>query len=153
MKQILLVIVILIGASSVSLGQCGAGSGKTRDDREALKELIKEWADAAVHADLPKLDKMAVAGFKGSAEGISFDKKMLLSAIRNGQMKVASWDCDDVSVEPKGNAAVVVGRCTLTNATYMGKDFSGRWQFTDRFVKEKDGTWRAVNMQSKRIKQ
>ncbi len=153
MKQILLVIVILIAASSVSLGQCGAGSGKPKDDRAALKELIKEWADAAVHADLQKLDKVAVAGFRGSAEGISFDKKMLLSAIRSGQMKVASWDCDDVTVEAKGNTAIVVGRCTLTNATYMSKDFSGRWQFTDRFVKEKDGTWRAVSVQAKRIKQ
>ena len=80
---------------------------------------------------------------------------MLREAIRSGQMKVASWDCnnDDMKVSVRGNAATVTGRCTLSNAVYMGKDFSGGWDFTDRFVKQKDGGWRAVSSQAKRVRQ
>lgn len=157
MKRILFVVAILFSASSISLRSSSIGfAGKPQDnDQGTLKQLIKEWADAAVHGDLQKLDKFADDNFRGSAEGISFNKKMLLSAIRSGQMKVAAWDCnnDDMKVNVKGNAAVVTGRCTLSNATYMGKDFSGGWDFTDHFVKQRDRSWRAVSSQSKRIKQ
>lgn len=154
MKRTLLVTAILIAALSISLGRSPAGFQKRSDnDQEALKQLIKEWADAAVHGDLQKLEKFADDNFRGSAEGISFNKKMLVAAIRSGQMKVASWDCDDVKVNIRGNAAEATGRCMLSNATYMGKDFSGKWDFTDRFVKQRDGSWRAVSSQSKRNKQ
>lgn len=154
MKRILFVIAMLIATSSIVLGRNAAWmQNNPVNDEEALKQLIKEWADAAVHADLAKLEKFADDSFRGSAEGISFNKRVLLTAIRSGQMKVARWDCDDVKVNVRGNAAGVTGRCTLSNATYMGKDFSGRWDFTDRFVKQRDGSWRAVSSQSKRIKQ
>lgn len=156
MKRILLVIAILVAAAYVSPGWSAVGlQNKSSDmnDQEALKQLVKEWADAAVHGDLQKLDRFADDNFRGSAEGISFDKKKLVAAIRSGQMKVASWDCDDIKVNVRGSAGVVTGRCMLSNATFMGKDFSGSWEFTDRFVKQRDGGWRAVSSQSKRIRQ
>jgi len=153
MKRTFLVIGMLIAIASN-----GFGLGRIRfqkNDEAVLKQLIKEWADAVVHADQQKLDRFADDNFSGSAEGISFNKKMLAAAIRSGNMKVAAWDCnkDDMRVNVRGNAALVTGGCTLSNATYMGKDFSGGWAFTDRFVKQRDGSWRAVSSQSKRIKQ
>jgi len=90
--------------------------------------------------------------FRGNAEGISFNKKMLLAALKAGQIKVSDWTIADVQVSIRGSAASVRGSSTLTNATYMGKDFSGAYEWTDRFVKQRDGSWRAVSSQSKRIK-
>src|SRR3989442_6771238 len=155
MKRNLLVVALTIAALTITVGTAAnAQSRPTSNDEEALKTLVKEWADAAVHADLQKLEKFADDTFRGNAEGISFNKKMLIAAVRSGQMKVAAWDCgnDDLKVNIRGNSAQVTGRCTLLNATYMGKDFSGEWDFTDRFVKQRDGSWRAVSSQSKRIK-
>ena len=67
-------------------------------------------------------------------------------------MKVAAWTMEDVKVSVKGNSAVVTGKSTLTTATYMGQDFSGEYEWTDRFVRQRDGGWRAVSSQSKRVK-
>ena len=153
MKRTLLVAVMVIAAASLGLGQ-----KNTTNDEDALKQLVREWADAVVHfspSNPSKLERFTDDNFRGSAEGISFNRKMLTDALRSGQMKVASWNCsnDDMKVSVRGNAASVTGRCTLSNAVYMGKDFSGGWDFTDRFVKQKDGSWRAVSSQAKRIRE
>lgn len=120
-------------------------------DEERLKELVKEWADAAVHGDLQKLDRIQADNFSGSTDGRSFNKRTLRQALASGVMKVASWTIEDVKVEVRGNSAVVTGKSTLTNAVFMGDDFSGEYEWTDRFVKQKDGSWRAVASQSKRV--
>ena len=152
MKRTLLVAAMVIAAASLGLGQ------KNSSDEDALKQLVREWADAVVHfspSNPSKLERFTDDNFRGSAEGISFNRKMLTDALRSGQMKVASWNCsnDSMKVSVRGNAASVTGRCTLSNAVYMGKDFSGGWDFTDRFVKQKDGSWRAVSSQAKRIRE
>ena len=153
MKRTLLVAVMVIAAASLGLGQ-----KNTTSDEDALKQLVREWADAVVHfspSNPSKLERFTDDNFRGSAEGLSFNRKMLTDALRSGQMKVASWNCsnDDMKVSVRGNAATVTGRCTLSNAVYMGKDFSGGWDFTDRFVKQRDGSWRAVSSQAKRIRE
>ncbi len=144
-----------IAALTIALGR-GAVSVQNRpmsNDEEALKKLVHEWAMCTVQGDSANLEKFMADNFRGKAEGISFDKKMLLAALKSGQMKVAGWTIDDVRGSIKGNSASATGRSTLTNATYMGRDFSGRWDFTDRFIRQRDGSWRAVSSQSKRIKQ
>lgn len=155
MKRTLLVIAMLIAASAVAQGQKNdprVQDRMTTNDEAALKQLVNEWADAAVHGDVTKLEKFVDINFRGNSEGISFNKKMLLDAIRSGQMKVAAWTIDVTRVSIRGNAATVTGRSTLSNAVYMNKDFSGEYEWTDRFVKQKDGSWRAVSSQSKRAR-
>jgi len=66
---------------------------------------------------------------------------------------VAAWTIDDLKVSIRGNSASVTGRSKLSNAIFMGKDYSGEYEWTDRFVKQRDGSWRAVSSQSKRLKQ
>jgi ketosteroid isomerase-like protein len=125
---------------------------RQQNDEEALKQLVREWADAAVHGDVQTLDRIQADNFSGSSEGRNFGKKMLREALRSGIMKVASWTVEDVKVEVKGNSAVVTGKSTLTNAVFMGDDYSGEYEWTDRFVKQPNGEWRAVTSHSKRVK-
>ena len=156
MKRNLLVAMMAIAALTMVLGR-SAASAQSRplgtNDEEALKKLVHEWAMCTVQGNLQDLEKIMADNFGGDAEGIRFNKKMLLEAIRSGQMKVGDWTLDEVRVSIKGNSASATGRSTLTNATYMNKDFSGNWVWTDRFVKQRDGSWRAVSSQSRRIKQ
>jgi ketosteroid isomerase-like protein len=130
----------------------GQPAQRGQGDEEALEQLVREWADAAVHADLQKLDRIQADDFKGSSEGKSFNKRTLREALRSGMMKVAAWTMEDVKVTVRGNSAVVTGKSTLTNAVFMGEDFSGEYEWTDRFVKQPNGQWRAVTSHSKRVK-
>jgi ketosteroid isomerase-like protein len=113
---------------------------------------VREWADAAVHGDVQTLDRIQADNFDGSSEGRKFSKRELRTALRSGLMKVASWTVEDVKVSVKGNSAVVTGKSTLTNAVFMGDDYSGDYEWTDRFVRQQDGRWRAVSSHSKRVK-
>jgi ketosteroid isomerase-like protein len=121
-------------------------------DEARLGQLVHEWADAAVHGDLQKLDAIQADDFKGSTEGKSFDKRMLREALKSGAMKIAAWTIEDVKVSVRGGSAIVTGKSRLTNATYMGQDFSGDYEWTDHFVRQRDGNWRAVSSQSRRVK-
>jgi ketosteroid isomerase-like protein len=151
MKRFLTGLLTIVALLFLSLN--GMVVSAQNNDEATLKELVREWANAVVHGDLNKLDKIQDDSFKGNAQGIGFNKKALRVALQSQQMVIAAWTIDDVKVKITGNTAVVSGRSTLTNAKYKGQDFSGEWEWTDRFVKQKDGTWRAVNSQSKRIKQ
>ena len=154
MKRIVLATAMLIAASAMALGQKDPRlqDRTMTNDEEALKQSVKEWADAAVHADLAKLGAFVDDNFQGSSEHVSFNKKMLLAAVKSGQMKVAAWTIDDLKVSIRGNSATVTGTSKLSNAIYMGQDFSGEYEWTDRFVRQRGGGWRAVASQSKRIK-
>ena len=154
-RRILLALVLAATASAHAWGQCGAGHMKREaaaDDEAALTQLVREWADAVVHGDIRKLEQIEGENFRGASEGKSFSKRLLHESLRSGAMKVAGWTIDDVKVSVRGNAATVTGRSKLTKATYMGKDFSGEYEWTDHFVKQKDGSWRAVSSQSRRVK-
>ncbi|HEV3469718.1 MAG TPA: nuclear transport factor 2 family protein [Pyrinomonadaceae bacterium] len=160
----------ILGAAVICRGQTGTnkrrvaragavrgkinGQNKPDNEREeeALKNLVREWADAAVHADLAKLDRIQADNFQGSAAGKDFDKRMLREALRSGALKVAAWTVEDMDVKITGNTAVVTGKSTLTNAVFMGTDYSGEYEWTDRFVRQRDGTWRAVTSHAKLIK-
>jgi hypothetical protein len=154
MRRILLAAALAAAASAHAWGQCGMGHMKREAavDEAALTQLVREWADAVVHGDIRKLEQIEGENFRGASEGKSFSKRLLHESLRTGAMKVAGWTVDDVKVSIRGNAATVSGRSKLTNATYMGKDFSGEYEWTDHFVKQKDGSWRAVSSQSRRVK-
>src|SRR6266516_6461570 len=111
MMRTLLVAAMVMATATLGLGQKKTSYQRATNDEGALKQLVHEWADAAVHADLQKLEKFADDNFRGNAEGISFNKQMLREAIRSGQMKVARWDCnnDDMKVNVRGNSAAVTG--------------------------------------------
>lgn len=155
MKRNLLVVAMTIAALTIALGGSAASvqNRPTSNDEEALNKLVHDWAMCTVQGDSANLEKFMDDNFRGNSEGISFNKQMLLAALKSGQMKVTDWTIEDLKVGIKGNSASATGRSTLSNATYMGKDFSGVWDFTDRFVKQRDGSWRAVSSQSKRSKQ
>jgi ketosteroid isomerase-like protein len=144
-----------IAALTIVLGSIVANAQPraANNDQEALTKLIHEWAMCTVQVNMQDLERIMEDTFKGSAEGVSFNKHMLLAALKSGDMKVGDWTIDDEKVTVKGNSASVTGRSKLSSATYKGKDFSGEWTWTDHFVKRRDGSWRAVSSQARRIKQ
>ena len=147
MKRVLSILAV---TALLALSQSGVVSAQNSDEA-ALRELVRELANAIVHKDLDKLNALQ-DDFKGNAQGVGFNKQMLRAALQSKEMEVAAWTIDNVIVKVRGNAAVVTGRSTLSNAKYKGADFSGEWEWTDRFVKQRDGKWRLVASQAKIIK-
>ena len=155
MKRSLLIFSLAIAALTFAMGcmSVGAQPRAASNDEDALKKLVHEWAMCTVQGNTKDLEKIMADTFRGNAEGISFNKHTLFEALKSGQMKVGDWTIDDVKLTINGNSASVTGRSKLSHATYMGKDFSGDWIWTDHFVKQRDGSWRAVSSQSRRINQ
>jgi hypothetical protein len=155
MKRNLLFAMMIIASLTIISGGSPASAQprSTSGDEEALRKLIEEWAMCTVQGNAQDLEKIMADNFDGKTEGKSFKKRELLDALTSGRMKVGGWTVTDVKVSIKGNSASATGRSQLTDATYMGKNFSGNWVWTDRFVKQRDGTWRAVSSQSRRVKE
>src|SRR5438132_1208731 len=92
MKRILLAAALAAAASTYARGQCGAGQMKRPAGEEAaLTQLVREWADAVVHADLQRLEVIEDSTFQGVAEGEKFNKRTFNEALRSGLVKVAGW--------------------------------------------------------------
>ena len=145
MKRTLLVAAMIIALASLALGQ------KTMSkDQEAVRQVVQELTEAVAQGNIEKLDRLQADEFKGEGAGVSLSKKMLRDALRSGDAKVSSWTFDNLQVTVRGSSAVATGRCKLTGASYRGKDYSGSYRWTGRFVRQKDGGWRAVSLATSR---
>jgi len=141
MKRTLLVAAIVIASASLALDQKSMSK-----DQEAVRQVVQELTEAVVQGDIEKLDRLQADEFKGEGGGLNLSKKVLHNALRSGDAKVSSWTVDNLQVTVRGSSAVATGRCKLTGASYRGKDYSGSYRWTGRFVKQKDGGWRAVSL-------
>ena len=145
MKRTLLVVGMLIAVCSLAFGQKPMPTDRNKD-QEALKRIVQELTEAVAHGDTDKLNQLQADNFQGTGGGLSLSKAVLHNALRSGDAKVSSWTVDNLQVAVRGNSATVTGRCQLTGATYKGKDYSGNYNWTGRFVRQKDGSWRAVSL-------
>src|SRR5437764_12822096 len=93
MRRTLLVVFIVTASALLGLGLKDTANRTMANDEDALKQLVREWADAVVNGDLQKLEKFADDNLRGNAEGIAFSRQLLREVIRSGQMKDASSDC------------------------------------------------------------
>ena len=140
MKRTLLVAGMVIAAASLAFGQKTTPTDRSKDEA-ALKQLVQDLAEAVAQGDTEKLNRLQTDDFKGTGDGLSLSKSVLHSALRSGDAKVSSWTVEGLKVTVRGNSATVTGLCHLTGATYKGKDYSGDYRWTGRFVKQTGGSW------------
>ncbi|OLE50908.1 MAG: hypothetical protein AUG51_25750 [Acidobacteria bacterium 13_1_20CM_3_53_8] len=135
----------------LALSQSGGSALAQNNDEAALNQLVHELADAIVKRDFTKLNALR-EDFTGNAQGRAFNKRMLQAALQSGEMQVASWEIFDVKVKfTSKRTAIVTGRSRLTDAKYQGLNFSGEWEWTDNFLKQRDGNWRLISSRSRII--
>lgn len=118
---------------------------------ETLKQLEHEWTDALKAADTEKLGQILADDWTGLGyDGKMETKQSVMASLKSGASKVESFDFGPMSVKVLGSVAVVQGSDTEKSTT-KGKDTSGKWVWTDVFVK-RDGKWLAVRSQSAKLK-
>lgn len=116
------------------------------DDQQALEKIQHQWADARLKRD---------GSFATQIEADNFTVVWPDGQIINKQDDVKSYEADgavfsefkitDLDVRFYGETAIVIGQGSIKGHTPT-KDLSGRYVWTDTFVKQ-NGAWKAVASQ------
>ena len=95
------------------------------------------------------LDKTLGKDWILNADGQVSSKKQSLADIKGKALKFESMALSDMRAIVIGEMAIVSGADT-EKSSYRGKDTSGKYRWTDTFVK-RDGRWQCVVTYSTRV--
>ena len=145
MKQILAAVLLL--ATIAPLGQA-------KSDKNSLEQILiqmeNDWSEADTHKDAAALSRILAEDWIGiDFEGTVLNKAQALRGIGSGSTSLESTVLRNMKVRIYGNTAVVTGSDT-ERGEYHGKDSSGRYLWTDVFVR-RNGRWQAVSSQSTKL--
>ena len=126
------------------------GQSKKNSVEQTLIQLEQDWSEADLHRDAAALKRILADDWIGiDFEGTVLTKPQALVGIASDSGSLASTVLRNMKVRVYGNTAVVTGTDTETG-DYHGKDSSGRYQWTDVFVR-RGGRWQAVSSQSTKL--
>lgn len=135
-----LLAVLALVALTPALAQAPGGAEKE------LTDVENGWAEATVKGDVQALERLYTEEYLAiDPAGATYTKAQDIASVKSGNFKLATFKLDEVKVRVHGEVAVVTGRNTI-KATYMGKDISGAYRFTDVFVK-RAGRWQVLTTQ------
>jgi len=128
--------------------------GQTKRDKNSVEETLiqmeHEWSQADIQNDGTALNRILAEDWIGiDFEGTLLTKAQALRGIRSDSASLESTVLRDMKVRVYGNTAIVTGTDT-EKGQYHGKDSSGKYLWTDVFVRRK-GRWQAVSSQSTRL--
>jgi uncharacterized protein (TIGR02246 family) len=130
-------------SSAATTAAAAAAASPAENVEQALIRLEREWAEALVKADVTALDRVMADDWSMTTwDGRTQTKAQSIEEIKSGVSKFEAASADNFKVRVFGDAAVV----TLTQtekSQERGKDNSGRYLYTDVWVK-RDGKWQAV---------
>ena len=104
-------------------------------ERDALAALLKK--DIAAFGRIFADDAVVI-----TPDGSPQTKAQLLADVKSGDLVVESSEISDMKVRAYGDTAVVT-YVTTDKGKFKGQDISGRYRWTDVFVR-RGGTWQIV---------
>ena len=143
LTAIILTCFLVAAAHIVCAEEPTAAPSDVSSVKDILVQIEHDWGNALLKADVA-----AWSRFLGDdwvltySDGTLVTKPMALADLKEGALKIESFQLDDLKVRVYGDAAVVTGLIT-EKSKFRDKDTSGRRRFTDVFVKL-DGRWQAV---------
>lgn len=154
---------LLIAGSLFTVGQAKADCMKGDMDcmkngmksdaaavEQTLKQMERDWNQATIAKDVEKVNRILADDWTGiDFRGTTVTKAETIEELKSGESGNQSVELGEITVKVFGNTAVVIGSDT-EKSTYHGKDSSGRYTWTDVFVK-RAGRWQAVASQSTKI--
>ena len=116
---------------------------RTGATTQALIGLENKWVDALVKSDAAALDSIFDRAYVDTDEQSQrSDKQGVLSALKSGDLHIASIKLSDMQVHVYGDAAVVIGAAAQVG-NFKGQPLTAKIIFTDTFIKQ-NGKWSAV---------
>jgi len=108
-----------------------------------ITQLEKDWVAAIVKKDVPVLERVLAADFRGTSPSAdTFFKPEAINDLASGDYAVKAMDLDEIVVKVYGDTAVSFTSQAETSQ-YLGKDTSGHYHFTDVWI-FRDGRWQVV---------
>ena len=153
MKQIIVVGLFLVAASSFAFGQTNPPkSAQNLKVEQEIKRLELEWFDSYVRGNRAAFDRIvadeAVITYGNGKIG---NKAEAIAEIKVPADPSYSLTSDDVQVRVYGDTAIVTGRVT-EKGTFNGRSINSQSRYTDVWVRQK-GRWQVVAAQNTRIPQ
>ncbi|MFL6464831.1 MAG: nuclear transport factor 2 family protein [Bryobacteraceae bacterium] len=121
-------------------------------DEQSIIQIEQEMLASLLKGDASAYERyLADTCRLTDPDGMVMDKARLLSDIKSGDLKFESSKLDDMRVQVYGDTAVATYGST-DKGSYKGKEISGRFRWTDVFVK-RGGRWQTVAGQGTRLAQ
>jgi ketosteroid isomerase-like protein len=117
---------------------------------DELKQIENDWVDASKAKNAEKLGEILADSWVAlDWDGKTTNKAKALADLKTPGNSLDSIEMGPMKVRIFGNTAVVTGSDT-EKSMEDGKDSSGKYIWTDVFVKQ-NGQWRAVASQSTKV--
>jgi ketosteroid isomerase-like protein len=144
MRNVLAIAMLCLLSLSVATAQSAAGV------ENQIKKLEQDWAQATVKSGAAAVDQYEADDIIDTdPNGRVTDKAQDKTDLSSGDLKFQSIELSDLKVRVYGDTAVAAGTNTL-NGTYKGQDISGKYRYTDTWVK-RNGKWQVVATQGTKI--
>ena len=148
MKRLIATPWLVVLCAGMALAQKPAASSNAAE--KELKQIENAWTDAQKTRNVDRLRDILADDWVGLGwDGEMSDKAKALADMKSPGNSLDNIEMGPMKVRIFGNTAVVTGSDTEKSMEH-GKDSSGRYIWTDVFVKQK-GTWRAVASQSAKV--
>ena len=141
---------LVLSATAQTKAETKAPSPSTSATADELKQIENDWVAAAKAKDADKLGEILADSWVGQGwDGKTADKAKALADLKVPGNSLDSIEMGPMKVRVFGNTAVVTGSDT-EKSMEKGKDTSGKYIWTDVFVKQ-NGKWRAVASQNTKV--
>jgi ketosteroid isomerase-like protein len=150
-----------LSVAIIVLASCGNGQTTGKDGTLAAATLVNpdqvvaqldqfehEWAAAIVAKNTGTIDRLLADDFVGTTDDQKYSKSDAIEDVKNGTHEVLNLS--DVDVHVFGDAALVT-MIQEEKSRHGSSDFSGKYRFTDFWVK-RNGEWRAVGSHGSRVR-
>lgn len=149
MKNVLAIAFFCLFSLSLVAGQ---EASKTSSVEDQIKKQEQNWAQATVKEGAAAVDQYEADDIIDTdPSGRVTDKTQDKTDLSSGDLKFQSIELSELKVHVYGDTAVAAGTSTV-KGTYKGQDISGKYRFTDVWVK-RNGKWHAVASQSTKLQQ
>ncbi len=149
MKNLLAFAPLCLLSLSLAAGQ---EVSKTSSLEDQIKKLEQNWVQATVKEGAAAVDQYEADDIiTTDPSGRVTDKAQDKLDLGSGDFKFQSEELSDMKVHIYDNTAVAAGTNTL-KGTYKGQDISGKYRFTDTWVK-RNGKWQVVASQYTSVQQ
>ena len=149
-----LAIGLAIGACASSPAPATAPASLSEAESAArLRAQADAWDAAIVRKDRAAIAaNMAESFLQIGTDGRQGGKAEFLEAITADKLVISPYTVEEFRVRFYGDTALVTGRTDM-HGSWDGKPFRSHYRFTDTYVREADGRWRVVNVQTTEIRE
>jgi ketosteroid isomerase-like protein len=153
MKTLGVAVVLAVAIPCLVLGQAKPKQAVPSAGASAIQEVTAlevAWIDASRQHDVAWFERnVAASCILTDENGVVTDKAAMIADVKAGASQIASSSYENLKVQVYGDTAVATG-ISVTKATYKGKDNSGKFPWTDTWVKS-GGQWQCVASHSSKI--